>query len=74
MLPKNANVMVNVFALHRDNKHFPDPEMFDPDRFLAENVAKRHPFSYIPFSHGTRSCIGMRYVNKSSLFFYFIDF
>ncbi|KAK5648082.1 hypothetical protein RI129_002974 [Pyrocoelia pectoralis] len=45
----------------RNPEIYPDPLKFDPDRFLSEQVAKRHPYAWLPFSGGHRNCIGMKY-------------
>lgn len=60
-VPENSDIDIIVYALHRDPTVFPDPEAFNPERFLPENVANRHPYAYIPFSAGPRNCIGQRY-------------
>ncbi|EEC17407.1 cytochrome P450, putative, partial [Ixodes scapularis] len=58
VLPEGTSVEIFIYGLHRDPEVFPDPEVFDPDRFLLENCASRHPFAFIPFSAGSRNCIG----------------
>ncbi|XP_063914425.1 cytochrome P450 4C1-like isoform X2 [Zophobas morio] len=61
VFPAGSNLAVPVVLLHRDPDVWPDPEKFDPDRFLPDEVAKRHRCSYIPFSFGARNCIGFKF-------------
>lgn len=61
LIPRDCMVTVQIFMLHRDERFFPDPEKFDPDRFLPENLENRHPYCFVPFSAGMRNCIGQKY-------------
>lgn len=60
-VPGGAIVMVSPYFAHRLEAFWPEPLLFDPDRFAADVVAARHPFAYFPFSLGPRICIGMQF-------------
>ncbi|KAG0427092.1 hypothetical protein HPB47_025766 [Ixodes persulcatus] len=60
-IPKGTNIGLILYVLHRNPDVFPRPEEFDPDRFLPENSATRHPFAFVPFSAGSRNCIGQKF-------------
>lgn len=49
VIPKNTQVAIPAYSIHRDPQYFPNPEHFDPQRFNDENVKNIRPFSYLPF-------------------------
>lgn len=70
VVPKEAMIMLHIYALHQDPQQFPDPDQFDPDRFLPENAEKRHPYAFVPFSAGPRNCIGKTYKKRLRYIYY----
>ncbi|KAF9412734.1 hypothetical protein HW555_008819 [Spodoptera exigua] len=55
---KGVKIYMPIFELHHDPNYFPDPEKFDPDRFIRGEIDEA---TYIPFGKGRRYCIGARY-------------
>ena len=42
---------------------FPDPDRFDPHRYLGDKGNKPSAFAWIPFGGGTRRCVGAAFAN-----------
>ncbi|KAK5641939.1 hypothetical protein RI129_010486 [Pyrocoelia pectoralis] len=61
VIPKDTNINIRIFDIHHDPKLYPDPYKFDPERFSIDNCKNRHPFAYLPFSAGPRSCMGRKF-------------
>ncbi len=57
-VPKGTNAVVPIYTLHRIPRYFPEPETFDPDRFLPEREQELPRYAYLPFGAGPRICIG----------------
>jgi cytochrome P450 len=51
-------VAISPYLLHRNSEFWPNPEGFDPRRFLPENTAKRPRYAFLPFGGGRRICVG----------------
>lgn len=58
---RGDRVNIPIIGLHWDERYFPDPMKFDPERFSDENKANLVPNTYIPFGMGPRICIGKLY-------------
>jgi cytochrome P450 len=57
-IPSGTVVIFSQYLLHNDPRFFPEPERFDPDRWLPERQHGRPKFAYFPFGGGNRICIG----------------
>jgi cytochrome P450 len=57
-VPAGVTVVASPYVTHRDPRFFPEPEKFDPDRWLPERAQKLPKFAYFPFGGGPRQCIG----------------
>ncbi|XP_050206780.2 geraniol 8-hydroxylase-like [Mercurialis annua] len=60
MIPKDAQVLINVWHIGRDPTLWEDPGIFRPERFLKSNIdVKGQDFKLIPFGGGRRICPGL---------------
>lgn len=66
-LRKGDYVLLSPLLIHHDERFWPHPERFDPDRFLPEHRSTRPKFAYVPFSAGPRGCIGEQFAWTESL-------
>ncbi|HZM77182.1 MAG TPA: cytochrome P450 [Candidatus Limnocylindrales bacterium] len=58
ILPRGASILFSPYALHRDPKTYPDPDVFDPDRWIPERAKSIPRPAFIPFGAGNRQCLG----------------
>ena len=60
-------LMFSAYVTQRRPDFWPNPEAFDPERFLPERSEGRPQFAYFPFGGGPRLCIGGRLAEMQSL-------
>ena len=62
-LPAGVCLCPAIVLVHRDPELYPDPERFDPERFMGR---KPRPHEYLPFGGGNRRCIGAAFSHYES--------
>jgi cytochrome P450 len=67
-IPKGSHVFFSQYILGRTPEFFPDPLVFDPERFTPEAKAARHKYTYFPFGGGGRQCIGESFAWMEGVF------
>jgi cytochrome P450 len=69
-IPARSMVFVSPWATHRVPSLWPNPEGFDPERFMTDAGASaetRAPYAYFPFGGGPRVCIGNHFALLESV-------
>ena len=57
-VPAGCTVAISPYLLHRNPEFWPNPEGFDPERFLPAQSSDRPKYAYLPFGGGRRICVG----------------
>jgi cytochrome P450 len=60
VIPRGDSIIISIAQIHADASVFPDPERFDPWRYID---SKPSSFAWIPFGGGTRRCVGAAFAN-----------
>lgn len=64
LFPKNTQFVLCHYVVSRDPSIFPEPESFQPHRWLKKSqpdtLGVQHPFGSVPFGYGVRACLGRR--------------
>ncbi|KAK1333503.1 hypothetical protein QTO34_005887 [Cnephaeus nilssonii] len=70
-IDKGTNVVINLWALHHNEKEWHRPDQFMPERFLDPTGSQliSPSSSYLPFGAGPRSCIGENMARQALFLF-----
>jgi cytochrome P450 len=60
VIPRGYTILVGISQTHANPEVFPDPDRFDPQRFIG---SKPSSFAWIPFGGGARRCVGAVFAN-----------
>ncbi|MGW0874475.1 cytochrome P450 [Streptomyces sp. NPDC002740] len=61
-----TDILVCPYLTHRDPELWPEPERFDPRRFVTPGGRPTHLGAYFPFGIGPRACLGVQFALRES--------
>jgi cytochrome P450 len=70
-IPAGTPVNVSPMMTHRLPDVWPEPDRFDPDRFLPEAARGRHRQAWVPFGAGAHVCLGLQFAYMQAKAFFF---
>ena len=56
--------LISIYNIHHHSEFWPNPEIFDPDRFIGAKIPK---YQFLPFGMGPRFCIGNHFAMAESI-------
>jgi cytochrome P450 len=62
---KGTDLWLCLHRMHRDPRWYPEPERFQPERWLGNQAQRR--FTYVPFGIGPRVCIGQHFAKAETV-------
>lgn len=66
-LQQGMVLYVPIQAVHRHEKLWDRPDLFDPSRFIGDAARGRHRYAYLPFGAGPRICIGSAFATMEAV-------
>ena len=71
VIPEGTLILFSQYMLQRDPSIFPEPDRFDPDRWLAFSAGRSTPAtvrqSYVPFGSGPTKCLGEQFATAEAV-------
>lgn len=65
-LKKGSAIFISLWLLQRHREIWKNPDMFDPDRFSRDDEKDAIRSAYMPFSQGSRVCLGASFALQES--------
>ena len=67
LVPKGSSVVISPWLIHRHEKLWERPLVFDPERMAPEHLERLPRYAYIPFGGGPRICIGAGFAMQEAI-------